>query len=233
MQANLVKRFFKSILQVLSSRLVILSTVFVALFCILIIRIFYLQIVNGESYLNDYLYSAERTIDIPSTRGIIYDRNGVELAYNELAYAVMISDDGSQNNTELNKTIYDAIQIIEKNGNTLINDFSITLDADGEFIFTTSSDIKRLGFLRDIYGKRSIDELDTDGKTLSTSTAREAFEYLCSSKRYNILNELMVAKMTPEEKEKIQSQRKCVRSYRGSGQRNSFSLSRHQNSLCC
>jgi hypothetical protein len=33
--------------------------------------------------------------------------------------------------------------------------------------------------------------------------------------------------------EKIQSQRKCVRSYRGSGQRNSFSLSRHQNSLCC
>ena len=153
MQANLVKRFFKSILQVLSSRLVILSTVFVALFCILIIRIFYLQIVNGESYLNDYLYSAERTIDIPSTRGIIYDRNGVELAYNELAYAVMISDDGSQNNTQLNQTIYDAIQIIEKNGNTLINDFSITLDADGEFIFTTSSDIKRLGFLRDIYGK--------------------------------------------------------------------------------
>ncbi len=111
MQANLVKRFFKSILQVLSSRLVILSTVFVALFCILIIRIFYLQIVNGESYLNDYLYSAERTIDIPSTRGIIYDRNGVELAYNELAYAVMISDDGSQNNTQLNQTIYDAIQI--------------------------------------------------------------------------------------------------------------------------
>ena len=61
--------------------------------------------------------------------------------------------------------------------------------------------------MRDIYGKRSIDELDTDGKTLSTSTAREAFEYLCSSKRYNILNELMVAKMTPEEKEKIQSQK--------------------------
>ena len=210
MQANLVKRFFKSILQVLSSRLVILSTVFVALFCILIIRIFYLQIVNGESYLNDYLYSAERTIDIPSTRGIIYDRNGVELAYNELAYAVMISDDGSQNNTQLNQTIYDAIQIIEKNGNTLINDFSITLDADGEFIFTTSSDIKRLGFLRDIYGKRSIDELDTDGKTLSTSTAREAFEYLCSSKRYNILNELMVAKMTPEEKEKIQDRKSVV-----------------------
>lgn len=207
MQANLVKRFFKSILQVLSSRLVILATVFVALFCILIIRIFYLQIVNGESYLNDYLYSAERTIDIPSTRGIIYDRNGVELAYNELAYAVMISDDGSQNNTQLNQTIYHAIQIIEKNGDSLINDFSITLDADGEFIFTTSSDIKRLGFLRDIYGKRSIDELDTNGKTLSTSTAREAFEYLCSSKRYNILNELMVAKMTPEEKEKIQSQK--------------------------
>lgn len=207
MQINLVKKLFKSILQVFGSRTFIIGTVFAALFCILILRIFNLQIVNGESYLNDYLYRAERTIDIPSTRGIIYDKNGVPLAYNEIAYAVMIADDGSQNNTQLNQTIYDAIQIIEKNGDSLVNDFSITLDADGEFIFTTSSDIKRLGFLRDAYGKRSIDELDTDKETLSISTAQDVFEYLCSSKRYNILNELMVAKMSPEEKEKIQSQK--------------------------
>lgn len=185
-QVNLVKNTLKAIWHVISSRLFLLGLLFISFSMILIMRVFQLQIIHGESYLNDYLYKAERTIDIPSTRGMIYDRNGVPLAYNELAHAVVIADDGSQNNRELNYTIYKAIQIIEKNGDSINNDFPITIDTDDNFIYATESDLRRLEFLRDAYGKQKIEELDTDKETLSMSTAEDVFLYLCSSRRYNI-----------------------------------------------
>ena len=44
----------------------------------------------------DYVRDKEgKSQEIKSTRGEIYDRNGVLLAYNELAYAVTIEDDGT------------------------------------------------------------------------------------------------------------------------------------------
>lgn len=205
------KNILKSALKVLSSRLFILGTLFTALFCILVIRIFNLQIVNGERYLNNYLYNTERTIDIPSTRGNIYDSNGVPLAYNELVHSVVISDDGSQNNRELNETIYKAIGLIELNGDTIVNDFSITLDESNDFAFTVTSDIRKLRFLSDVYGYSDISDLDKDGRSLSLSTAEDVFLYLTGSKRYNILNEVSAGKMTDEEKEKIQGQKVYTR----------------------
>lgn len=204
MQINLFKEFLQIFLNVIKSRLFILILVFTGLFFILLVRIFNLQIVNGESYLNDYLYMAERTLAIPSTRGNIYDRNGTLLAYNELAYAVIIEDNGNyknstQKNRALNQTIYETIKIIEKNGDSIINDLSIIIDSDGEFVFTASSDIANLRFLRDAYGKKTIDELDKDGKTLSTSTAKDVFLYLCSESRYNILTDFNTGEMSPEQ----------------------------------
>ena len=55
---------------------------------ILIGRLFYLQIVKGEDYLQNYELSIRRTSTIQGTRGNIYDRNGELLAYNKLAYSV-------------------------------------------------------------------------------------------------------------------------------------------------
>lgn len=76
----------------LTSRL----TVFTLLFCflggVLIYRCFDLQIVQGAQYLEDFVLEIEKTRDIASTRGNIYDRNGNILAYNELAYSVKIED---------------------------------------------------------------------------------------------------------------------------------------------
>lgn len=206
MQINLFKEFLQTAVNIIKSRLFILILVFIGLFSLLLVRLFHLQIINGESYLNDYLYMAERTIAIPSTRGNIYDRNGVLLAYNELAYAVTIEDNGNyknlaQKNRELNQTIYDTLQIIEKNGDSLVNDLSIIINPDGEFAFTTSSDIAKLRFLRDVYGKKTIDELDKDGSSLSTSTPEDVFLYLCSENRYNILTDLNTKEMSPEDLE--------------------------------
>ena len=80
--------------RVLSSRIFALALVFTGMFLILAVKLFDLQIVNGESYLEDYVQMIEKTVTTPGTRGNIYDRNGNLLAYNELAYAVTVQDTG-------------------------------------------------------------------------------------------------------------------------------------------
>ena len=77
--------------RVLSSRIFALALVFTGMFLVLAAKLFDLQIINGESYLEDYVQMIEKTVTTPGTRGNIYDRNGKLLAYNELAYAVTVS----------------------------------------------------------------------------------------------------------------------------------------------
>lgn len=201
----MVKQAIKTILHVISSRLFLLCIVFIAMFSILVVRIFHLQIIKGESYLNDYLYQTKRTIDISSTRGNIYDCNGKALAYNELVHSVVIADDGSQNNRELNATIYRAIELIETNGDMVVSDFPIAMDENGDFVYTMTSDVTKLRFLADVYGLSNITDLDTEKETRSTKTAEEVFLYLCKS-RYNIQSDLSFLLMSEEERDKLGDQ---------------------------
>ena len=73
-------------------RSLVLGIVIAIIGVVLIGRIFYLQILHGEEALNDFTLKICKERSIPSTRGIIYDRNGKVLAYNELAYNVTIED---------------------------------------------------------------------------------------------------------------------------------------------
>ena len=61
MQVNLFNRLKDSILEVLKSRLFVLIVVFCILSAILIQRVFYLQIVKGEDYLNNYKLKIQKT----------------------------------------------------------------------------------------------------------------------------------------------------------------------------
>ena len=54
-QQNLVREFFEYILSILKSRLFVLGIIVVLLFSVLMIRIFNVQIVNGEYYLENYM----------------------------------------------------------------------------------------------------------------------------------------------------------------------------------
>ena len=76
----------------MSSRLIVLIIVFCLTSSILIGRLFYLQIVRGEDYLENYELQIRKTRTVPGTRGNIFDRNGEVIAYNELAYSVTIED---------------------------------------------------------------------------------------------------------------------------------------------
>ena len=166
-----------------TSRLLLLYIVFVAMAVILIYRIFDLQIINGESYLNNFQLKIEKKKIIEGTRGNIYDRNGKLLAYNELAYSVTIEDvyeSNSQKNEKLNNTLYKLIHIIEDNNDSVVSDFNIVIDDKGDFEFVLEG-AKKKRFLADVYGVKTVDKLKYEQET---ATALEVIEYLCN--RYKI-----------------------------------------------
>lgn len=164
--------------KIFSSRLVILGLGFFSMFLILIGRLFQLQIVDGEQYLDNYVQMTEKTVTTPGTRGNIYDRKGNLLAYNEPAYSVTIQDTGAYpDSASMNRMLYELIQILNKHGYTVQGKLKIALDEDGTMIYTSGSESARKRFLRDFYGLRSVDELDdARGRYPSAVTARELFQ---------------------------------------------------------
>ena len=175
----------ESIITVISSRLFVLLIAFILLCSTLVYRLFDLQIVKGEDYLNNFQLKIVRERSLPSTRGNIYDCNGNLLAYNELAYNITLEDvyeSGSEKNANINDTIYRLIKLIEQNGDEVISDFNIRVNEDGEYVFTVEG-TKLQRFLADVYGKKYTSDLDYDEKT---ATPDDVIEYLCSRKKYGI-----------------------------------------------
>ena len=134
---------------------------------VLLYRCFNLQIINGEEYLNDFILQIEKTRDISSTRGRILDRNGNVLAENELAYSVKIEDvfeSGRNKNAKVNDVVYRLIKLIEKNGDSVITDFKIIIDEDGDYAYSVDG-TALLRFQADVLGYRTIDELSEEEKS--------------------------------------------------------------------
>lgn len=179
-----MKEIFDYILSLFKSRIFPLIMVFIALVGVLVNRLFSLQIINGESYVKDLSSSIQKDMSVAATRGRIFDKNGVLLAYNDLAYAVRISDSGKyeDNDTKnrlLNTSIDKTLTIIEEKGDSYSNDFPIVY-SNGMYEYNIK-DNELLRFLRDIYGKRSISELSDEQRNVS---AGELFKQLCD--RYGV-----------------------------------------------
>ena len=187
MQVNLFKQIWNRIKEhvreALNSRLFVLIFVFCILFTILIGRLFYLQIVKGNYYLNNYELQIRKTRTIPGTRGNIYDRNGNLLAYNDLAYSVTFEDNitGENRNEKLNQIMEQIIEIVESHDDSIINSFGIVLDSAGNYQFTQTNETLLLRFIADVYGEIYVDGLT---KAQKESTPDELIKYLCTDDTY-------------------------------------------------
>ncbi len=156
------KRFRDKFIGLITTRIFILG-IFLIFFMILVIyRLFVLQIVNGETYQDNFTLKIEREKTLKATRGSIYDRNGKVLAEDKLADSVTIEDNYDSNSTKdmmINDTIINLIDIIESNGDSLDSmDFDIVIDENGNYQFTVSG-TALLRFLADCYGHTRTDEL--------------------------------------------------------------------------
>ena len=179
------KRVKDNFINSISGRTLVMGCLLLCFAAILIGRIFYLQIVNGEETLNDFTLKIQKERTVNSSRGKIYDRNGKLLAYNELAYNVTIEDvyeSGKDKNHNLNETILRTIDVIESNNDKIIGDFNIILNENNQYSFTVE-DKKKKRFLADIYGRSSVSELKYEEETASPD---DVINYLCSYSKFGI-----------------------------------------------
>lgn len=160
---------------IIKSRVLPLLLVYLALFSILVYRIFELQIVETEVYTEDTEEQETKQREIKATRGNIYDYKGNLLAYNELSYTVTLEDISAfETNDERNAMIHRLIDIIEKNGGEIATEFYIRQNKKGELVFTVSGAAEQR-FKKNAYAKRSVDELTEEE---SSATAGEVYEHL-------------------------------------------------------
>lgn len=183
-----LRLFFKS-------RLAVATVVLTLLFGVLLWRVFYLQVISGTEYQNNYTLRIVKERTLSSTRGNIYDRNGKLLAYNELAYSVTIEDNGTysstdQKNLSLNAELAQLITALNKNGDSIINDFKVDINDNGNYEFNvTGTSLKR--FIADVYGKSSYDDLAYDkklGYNPAEATEEQVMDYL-KNERFGVSEE--------------------------------------------
>lgn len=174
-----------SLKNVVKSRFFSIVVTYILLFSILIGRMFYLQIIKGETYDREASLQKQKTKTIKSARGKIYDCNGKLLVTNEQSYSITIEDSGElSSNKDKNAMIYKCLALIEKNGDELDIEFPITLTKKGKFKYNVNR-ASELRFKRDIFFCKSVNELTQEQQDM---TAEELFRYIRTENRVNTIN---------------------------------------------
>ncbi|MBR3600500.1 MAG: hypothetical protein IKL53_11570, partial [Lachnospiraceae bacterium] len=182
---EIINSIKETVLEYMKHRLFPITCLILVMFGALINQLFTLQIVEGQEHVENFTYKSKKTLTIDSVRGEIYDRNGKLLAYNELAYSVVFSNDtaitavaeakGVGENELKNEVLFQAITILESNNDELAIDFNIGLDESGEYEFLVKETQLR-SFLKDVYAVTSFDDLEDHEKN---ATAEDVVNYLC------------------------------------------------------
>ena len=170
------------------NRALILAFVFLIMSGVLIRRLYGLQIINGEDYRNNFSMKTTKTRSLKSTRGNIYDRNGIVLASNELSYSLTLEDSGSYETTRLrdlmlNAEAYRISKILQNHGDSLDNTFHVVLNEQNQYVYDCEGrTLER--FRADVYGHAKISDLKPEE---AESTADQMIETLTSEKRFGII----------------------------------------------
>lgn len=181
-----IKDYFKKLFK---SREIVFLFIVLLMFIVILSRIFSLQIINGADYQKNFTMKILRPLKIEAARGNIYDCNGRLLAYNELAYSIMINDIGSYSsdkihNRELNAELAEIIGVLMENGESIANNFKIDYNEDGTYSFNVSgTSLKR--FLADVFGQTTYEKLGYNEKfgfNEAEATAAQVMDFLMHDK---------------------------------------------------
>lgn len=190
---DLLNAMKEYVIEYVSHRLFVLSTIMLILFMMLIGRLFTLQIIEGEEHMNNFTYKSKKTLTVEAARGNIYDCDGRLLAYNQLAYSVTfenstkLTEVAKENNVSENELknsiVARTIEILEGNGDSISVDFPIEIDKNGKLTFGKTSESERLHFLTEVYGLSSYEDLTEEQQNMS---AQQVFDYLAGEKFFEI-----------------------------------------------
>lgn len=173
-----------------NSRCFVLLIVLVLLFAIMLQRLWELQILEGESYAENYELKITRTIKDNNVRGNIYDRNGEVLAYNKLVYTVTMVDNGTyaserEHQLSLNGMIYKVMKKLEENGEQINNELKIIMGENGSYEYTvTGKSLER--FKADIFGEADPADMSEAQRNMS---AEDMVSYLSGNSKFALYGE--------------------------------------------
>ncbi|MBR5155334.1 MAG: penicillin-binding protein 2 [Clostridia bacterium] len=109
----------------LNKRFIFIYTLLAIFTVLCIIRLFNLQIVNGDEYKEQAENRLVRACTIKAPRGEIMDRYGVPLVTNNMGYYILIQSIDKKNST-LNETISSLVDICKADGVEYFDDFPIS-----------------------------------------------------------------------------------------------------------
>ncbi|MGI6004543.1 MAG: penicillin-binding transpeptidase domain-containing protein, partial [Christensenellales bacterium] len=118
---------------------ILMLLVLLAAFAVLAIEVYTLQLGSGDQYALAADQTRVQTIGVRGMRGKILDANGVLLAYDKESFDVAFTRDPTKRKAENNQAYTQVLQrvigVIESNGGTVIDSFSVVRNGQGEFYF--------------------------------------------------------------------------------------------------
>ena len=125
--------FKERLSELMKNRLFVLLVIVAAIFAVLVCRLFYMQIVNGEEVSAGITSSVTREVSMPAARGNIYDRYGRPLAVNEAAFSIEIDDSIAVDYEDKNEQVVKLYEKMKENGYTVTDNLPISRDTEPKF----------------------------------------------------------------------------------------------------
>lgn len=128
-----MKKHFNKLLGLFEERVFIVFLGITLLFGILILKFYDLQIIEYDNYATKLRASVERMIEIPSTRGRIFDRYGRPLAVNQPTKVLKVDQQVRISKEKLNQVLLDVANLLIENGDQYIDKVPISQTAPFEY----------------------------------------------------------------------------------------------------
>jgi penicillin-binding protein 2 len=117
-------------------RVFIFAGIVLLLFSVLVIQLAQLTLAQGSEYDSKSILRTKATLTVKGSRGIIMDKNGIPLAYDEKSYNVEFQKDPTRT-TSKDRAFYTdvlmkAIDVIEKNKGKIVDVLNIKRDSTGK-----------------------------------------------------------------------------------------------------
>jgi len=174
------------------TRYTVLFIIMIIAFSVIIGKLFYLQVINGKKYKNMAKANVQRIITVVAPRGLIKDKNGINIANETLSYNLTYTNTNTdKDDPQIFITLQKIFKLLDENKEAQTDSFPLKI---GPYRFEfTSSDPKgiqtlQLRFLKD----RGFQESILKAKFRSRKEAE-----LTPSEKIELNNELL--KLTPEQ----------------------------------
>lgn len=135
-----MKSYLEKITEFIKSRLFLMLMGVFVLFSIIVVRLFSMQIVNGEEYQQNLKASILQELSIPASRGIIYDRYGRPLATNQVAFSLKLDDSIKVSLSNRNHILENLVLYYGDDDLTITDNLPVTSSKPHSFTFSTEED---------------------------------------------------------------------------------------------